>query len=134
MTINPKLKSVFETKQGGCMQFEKLEIWQRSKNLAIDVYRELTDLRDFSFKDQITRSALSVPSNIAEGMERSSNIEKARFLVIAKGSIGEFKTQTDIGIAIGDINQQRGLYWMNEAEQLSKMLGSFINRLKNNDK
>lgn len=116
------------------MQFEKLEIWQRSKNLAIDVYRELTDLRDFSFKDQITRSALSVPSNIAEGMERSSNIEKARFLVIAKGSIGEFKTQTDIGIAIGDINQQRGLYWMNEAEQLSKMLGSFINRLKNNDK
>jgi four helix bundle protein len=58
-----------------------LEIWLRSKNLAIDVYRELAGLRDFGFKDQITRSALSVPSNIAEGMERSSNAEKARFLV-----------------------------------------------------
>ncbi|NQY86736.1 MAG: four helix bundle protein [Colwellia sp.] len=115
------------------MQYEKLDIWLRSKNLAIDVYRELAGLRDFGFKDQITRSALSVPSNIAEGMERSSNTEKARFLVISKGSTGEFKTQTDIGVAIGYINQQRGLYWMNEAEQLSKMLGSFIKRLKNND-
>jgi len=99
------------------MQYEKLDIWLRSKNLAIDVYRELAGLRDFGFKDQITRSAL----------------EKSRFLVISKGSIGEFKTQTDIGVAIGYINQQRGLYWMNEAEQLSKMLGSFIKRLNNND-
>ena len=116
------------------MQYEKLEVWLRSKNLAIDVYRELADLRDFGFKDQITRSALSVPSNIAEGMERFTVPDKAHFLVIAKGSVGEFKTQTDIGIAIRYINKQRGLHWMNEAEQLSKMLGSFISRLKNNDK
>lgn len=66
-------------------------------------------------------------------MEISSNLEKASFLVISKGSIGEFKTQTDIGVAIGYIHQQRGIYWMEEAEQLSKMLGSFINRLKNHD-
>jgi four helix bundle protein len=90
------------------MQYEKLEIWMRSKSLAIDVYKELAGLRDFGFKDQITRSALSVPSNIAEGMERSSNAEKARFLVISKGSIGEFKTQADIGVAIGYINHQKG--------------------------
>ena len=89
------------------MQYEKLEVWLRSKNLAIDVYRELADLRDFGFKDQITRSALSVPSNIAEGLERSSNIEKARFLVISKGSSGDFKTQADIGVAIGYINQPK---------------------------
>ena len=114
------------------MQYEKLEIWLRSKSLAIDVYRELSSLRDFGFKDQITRSALSVPSNIAEGMERFTVPDKAHFLVIAKGSVGEFKTQTDIGIAIGYINQQKGMYWMSEAEQLSKMLGSFIKRLKNN--
>ena len=66
--------------------------------------------------------------------ERFTVPDKAHFLVIAKGSVGEFKTQTDIGIAIGYINKQRGLHWMNEAEQLPKMLGSFINRLKNNDK
>lgn len=115
------------------MQYEKLEIWLRSKNLAIDVYKELASLRDFGFKDQITRSALSVPSNIAEGLERYTTPDKAHFLVIAKGSVGEFKTQTDIGIAIGYINKERGLCWMNEAEQLSKMLGSFIYKLKRND-
>jgi four helix bundle protein len=54
-------------------------------------------------------------------------------LVIAKGSIGEFKTQTDIGIAIGYIHPERGSAWMLEAEQLSKMLGSFIKRLKYNE-
>ena len=112
------------------MQYEKLEIWMRSKSLAIDVYRELAELRDFGFKDQITRSMLSVPSNIAEGMERTTNPDKARFLVIAKGSMGEFKTQANIGIAIGYIQQQKGYYWMNEAEELSKMLGAFIKKAK----
>jgi four helix bundle protein len=115
---------------GPFMQYENLEVWKRGKSLAIDVYRELATLRDFGFKDQITRSILSVPSNIAEGMERMSNPDKARFLVIAKGSIGEFKAQTDIGIAIGYIPESKGILWMNEAEQLSKMLGSFIKRLK----
>ena len=114
------------------MQYEKLEIWLRSKSLAVDVYRELAELRDFGFKDQITRSALSVPSNIAEGMERYTVPDKANFLVIAKGSVGEFKTQTYIGIGIWYINQQKGMYWMNEAEQLTKRLGRFIKRIKNN--
>ncbi|MFT5716067.1 MAG: four helix bundle protein [Oleiphilaceae bacterium] len=112
------------------MQYENLDIWKRSKFLAIDVYRSTNHIRDYGFRDQITRSALSVPSNIAEGMERMSNPDKARFLVIAKGSIGEFKTQTDIGIAIDYINKVQGQTWMAEAEILSKMLGSFIRRLK----
>jgi four helix bundle protein len=112
------------------MQYENLDIWKRSKFLAINVYRSTNNIRDYGFRDQITRSALSVPSNIAEGMERMSNPDKARFLVIAKGSIGEFKTQTDIGIAIDYINKAQGQTWMAEAEILSKMLGSFIRRLK----
>ena len=53
--------------------------------------------RDYGFKDQITRSALSVPSNIAEGCERRSLKERKHFFAIAKGSIGEFATQADIG-------------------------------------
>ncbi|MER2493214.1 four helix bundle protein [Catenovulum sediminis] len=114
------------------MYYEKLAIWQRSKALTIDVYSTLSNLRDYGFKDQITRSILSVPSNIAEGMERYSDIDKARFLVIAKASIGEFKTQTDIGVEIGYIPLQTGTVWMNEAEQISKMIGSFIHTLKSN--
>nr|MBF0683147.1 four helix bundle protein [Pseudomonas sp.] len=52
------------------MDFERLDVWKLSARRSVDVYRELAGCRDFGFKDQVTRSALSVPSNIAEGMTR----------------------------------------------------------------
>jgi len=56
----------------------------------------MANLKDFGFKDQITRSSLSIASNIAEGMERSTEKEKARFLEIARGSAAELRTQIQI--------------------------------------
>ncbi|MFM2596684.1 four helix bundle protein [Vibrio fortis] len=67
------------------MLYRKLDVWQRSRLLSISVYREMDTCRDYGFKDQITRSALSVPSNIAEGCERKSLKERQRFFAIAKG-------------------------------------------------
>ena len=66
------------------VNYEKLDIWKRSRALAIEVYRETKLLKDLGFKDQITRSALSVPSNIAEGFEKDYEREKVRYLAIAK--------------------------------------------------
>ena len=85
--------------------------------------------RDFGFKDQITRSALSVVSNIAEGMERKTNPDKSRFLVIAKGSIAEFKAQSQIGMEVDYISAENGNNWLREAELISKMLQGLINSL-----
>jgi four helix bundle protein len=84
--------------KGVWMLYENLDVWKRSRLMTIEVYRVLKDCRDYCFKDQITRSILSVPSNIAEGCERSSMKERKRFLDFAKGSLGEFKTQADIGV------------------------------------
>ena len=108
------------------MRHEQMEVWQRSKRLSVDVYRELRSLRDFGFKDQITRSALSIPSNIAEGFERFTEREKFRFVSIAKGSCGEFATQTLIGIEVGYIPEDVGQQWRSEAMALSRMLGSLL--------
>ena len=72
------------------MLYQNLLVWQRSRLLSIDVYKTLLTCRDYGFKDQITRSALSVPSNIAEGCERETIKERHRFISIAKGSMGEF--------------------------------------------
>ncbi len=83
------------------MQFEDLEIWKRSARLSADIYKELANLKDYGFKDQITRSGLSVPSNIAEGYERQSDKETVNFLNYAKGSAGELRTQIYIGMDIG---------------------------------
>ena len=86
--------------------------------------------RDYGFKDQITRSALSVPSNIAEGCERKSLKERQRFFAIAKGSIGEFATQADIGSEVGFVPKDVAVRWQSEALQISRMLGALIKSLE----
>ena len=73
--------------------FEDLEVWKRSARLSADIYKTLANLKDFGFKDQITRSGLSIPSNIAEGSERETNKERDNFSNYAKGSTGELRTQ-----------------------------------------
>jgi four helix bundle protein len=79
------------------MDFEKLVVWQRAKALSVSLYKEMINCPDLAFRSQITRSGLSVPSNIAEGMERFTAKEKCRFLSIAKASCGELRTQLIIG-------------------------------------
>lgn len=108
------------------MQFEDLDVWKRSARLSANLYVALRDLKDWGFRDQITRSALSIPSNIAEGYERDSDAEKIRFLRIAKGSAGELLTQFYIGMEAGYINQEYGKASVNEIKQISKMLASLI--------
>jgi len=112
------------------MRFEDLEVWQRAKSLCVAVYRELAPLKDYGFKDQITRSALSISSNIAEGFERGSQKECISFLSYAKGSCGELRTQTLIGIEIGYIAKTAGNAWLMETQEISLMLGGLIKTKK----
>ncbi|HBZ92272.1 MAG TPA: four helix bundle protein [Pseudomonas sp.] len=111
------------------MDFEKLEVWRRSKSLAVQVFRGLQDCRDYGFRDQLGRSALSIPSNIAEGMERGSSREKCHYLRIAKGSCAELRTQLLIGSEIGYISDALAAQWIQETRELSRMLSGLINRI-----
>ena len=90
------------------MAFEDLEVWKRSAGLSAKIYAELKILKDYGFKDQITRSGLSISGNIAEGMERSSNNENVQFLSYAKASCAELRTQSYIGIKIGYVSKEKG--------------------------
>ena len=108
------------------MSFEDLEVWKRSARLCADIYKELVGLKDYGFKDQITRSALSIPSNIAEGIERESAKECTNFLAYAKGSCGELRTQIYIGMDIGYISKEMGRDWTNETREISAMLVGLI--------
>ena len=111
-------------------RFEDLEVWKRATRLSADLYKELANLRDYGFRDQITRAGLSIPSNIAEGHERGTNKELANFLNYAKGSAGELRTQIYIGIDIGYIDQETGARWLKEAEEISRMLHSLIRTVR----
>ena len=110
------------------MKFEDLEAWKRSSRLCADLYKHFQDIRDFGFRDQITRSALSIPSNIAEGVERDSKKDFAGFLQYSKGSYGELRTQ--IYIDIDYIEPAVGKKWIQETKELSAMLVGLSKSLK----
>ena len=110
--------------------FEDLEVWKRAVKLSVDVYKVLRDLGDYGFRDQITRAGLSIPSNIAEGMELESKAQKLRHLTIAKGSCGELRTQAIIGMEIGYINRESGQRWVQETREISAMLVGLRRNLK----
>jgi four helix bundle protein len=112
------------------MKFEDLEVWKRATRLSVDIYRQFTECRDYGFKDQITRSGLSIPSNIAEGMDRTTIKEKVRYLDIARSSAAELRTQTYIGQEIGYIPKEVAKHWINETKEISAMLIGLERALK----
>jgi len=111
------------------MRFEDMDVWKKSSRLSVEIYRHLVDLKDFSFKDQITRSGLSIPSNIAEGFGRSTDKDKRNFLNYAKGSCAELRTQIYIGIEIGYISSEAGKSWIKETKNISSMLTGLMKYL-----
>ena len=102
--------------------FEDLEVWRRARLLAVEVIKSFRECRDFALLNQITRSAISVPSNIAEGAERNTKPEFAQFLGYAKGSLAELRTQIMIARDLEYLDPQQAGNMLDEALQLSRML------------
>lgn len=104
-------------------KFEDLKIWQQGVELAVNLYKELVDCKDYGLRDQLQRSAVSVPSNIAEGFDRHSNKEFIRYLRIAKSSCAELRTQ----LIIADrINLFESKAIIDETIKLSAMIQTLI--------
>jgi len=110
--------------------FEDLEVWNRACQLYLDVFKKFRSLQDWGFRDQLCRSALSIPSNIAEGFERGSTQEFIRFLYIAKGSSGELRTQLHLALKIGYSSAPDGQNLIDECRVVSGMLQNLISSLK----
>ncbi|MDQ1244486.1 MAG: hypothetical protein QG565_826 [Campylobacterota bacterium] len=111
------------------MKCETLDVWKKSCRVSVEIYKYFANCKDFGFKDQITRSSLSIASNIAEGMEKNSNKDKVRFLDIAKGSSSELITQIYIGIEIDYIEKQLGMQWKKEINDILSMLSGLQKNL-----
>ena len=118
---------------GVIKQFEDLEVWQLSMSLCTEIYALTnTELfsRDFGLKDQIRRSAVSIPSNISEGFERDSKNQFLYFLAISKGSCGELRTQLTIAYNLNYIEKNKFDELTTKCIQTSKQLAGFSNYLK----
>lgn len=113
--------------------YKDLLIWQKGIEIVDEVYK-MTKLfpseENFSLTSQIKRCSVSIPSNIAEGWGRESEQSFLNFLRIARGSLYELETQVEIAFRQGyiDSHQQKKVVQLLTEE--SKMLSSFMNKLK----
>ena len=113
--------------------FKDLAVWQRGKDLAVKIYKisgQGALKGDFGLRDQIRRSAVSIPSNLAEGDERDTDKDSVRFFYIAKGSLAELRTQLQIAYEIGYIDEDIFNNLDQEYRILGKMIGALIKARK----
>ena len=104
-------------------------MWQKSIQLVKLVYtqiREFPSEEKFALADQLRRSVISIPSNIAEGNGRATNKDYAHFLSIARGSLYETINQLDIAESLGYVHHSAEIE--NLAIELRKMLFSMIKK------
>jgi len=109
--------------------FEDITAWKKAKAIAVQIYDQFDMNKDFGFKDQIQRCAVSVMNNIAEGFERQSDKDFKRFLYIAKGSCGELRSMLSLGRELGYISEENFDSLYADTVELSRMLSGFIKKL-----
>lgn len=114
--------------------FKKLTIWQEAMSLAIDLYnitKHFPDAERYSLTSQIRRSAVSVPSNIAEGSGRSSSKDFENFLNYSTGSSFELETQLIIALKLGFISDSEFSKSSERLQSIQKKIYSFKQSLRN---
>jgi len=115
----------------GIPSLPRLIVWQRAMDLLVEIYsvsREFPRDEAFGLTSQLRRAVVSVPSNIAEGVERTTLAERRRFLVVARSSLAEVETQLEAAIRLGFVPRQRAA----QAKQLSDYVGRMLTRMIRN--
>lgn len=106
-------------------RFKDLKVWQKSMDLVVEVYRASTSFPSeecYGLTAQMRRSAVSVPSNIAEGNGRRGRREYLRFLSVASGSLAELETQILLSQRLSYLNDQICSDLMTRTDEIGRML------------
>ena len=115
------------------MEYTKLEVWIESRklaNLIYDVSKQFPKEELFALTNQLRRSAISVPSNIAEGIGRQTTKDTINFLHISRGSLYELETQCYIAIDQKYMKEVNFEMILNQIQTCKKLLNGFINYYK----
>ncbi len=113
--------------------YQKLQVWQKAMQLCIKIYSVTKDFPKeevFGLTSQMRRSAVSIPSNIAEGKGRDSDKSFIQFLLIAKGSGDELETQVLIAEGLKYITSEKSEELQKDIQEVLKMISSLITTLK----
>ena len=115
-------------------KFEDLIAWKKGQDLAVDIYRAFEHSRDYGFKDQIQRAAVSVSNNIAEGFDRGSNKEFIRFLYISIASCSEVKSMLHLSSRLNHLNIDQSNQLIIKTEEVSRIIRGLIKVIYNKSK
>ena len=108
-------------------RFEQLEVWQKSRALAVEIYKMRSHgifARDFGLRDQLRRAAVSVMSNVAEGFGRYTRPEFRRFIIIARGSAAEVQSQLYLARDLGYLSEAEHQDLNARCLEISRMLAA----------
>jgi len=114
--------------------YTELEVWKNARGLVKSVYtltKRFPNTELYSLTNQINRSVISVPSNIAEGIGRQTDKETVHFLYIAKGSLFELETQIYLAFDLEYISEAELEEILRTITSCKKLLNGFINYFKN---
>ncbi len=109
--------------------FEELRVWQDARILVKDVYLSMSNCKDYGFKDQIQRAAVSIMNNIAEGSESGSDALFIRYLKISKASCGEVRSMLFLSEDLQYSSAENALILRNKAIIISSSLQKLIEYL-----
>jgi four helix bundle protein len=107
-------------------KFEDLIAWQKARELAKNIYtatKQEPFSKDFGLRDQIRRASVSIMSNLAEGFERGGRSEFHQFLVFAKGSCAELRSQLYVALDAEYITPMTFRNFDDLAKEVSRLVG-----------
>ena len=114
-------------------RFEDLDLWKDAVKMGVSIYKVTEEgkmAKDFSARDQLRRAAISVSNNIAEGFEYNNNKTFVRFLMYAKGSAGELRSQLFVLREAGKLEESKFHNLWENALRLSKSIEGFRKYLR----
>ena len=116
--------------------FRQLRVWQQAMDIVVDTYAIIKTLpieERFSLCDQMRRSSVSIPSNIAEGQSRNSSKEFIHFLSISRGSIAELQTQLILCVRLGYVEDEIVTGLLSRLKDNDKMIGGLMKAISMNN-
>ncbi len=138
-TLSPE-NYVHKNISGGIItisKFEDIEAWQNARDLTKGIYEFCNEGRaskDFGYRDQVQRAAISVTSNIAEGFELNNNKEFVRYLKYSKGSCGEIRSLLIVASDLQYINEKKYVELSALSIKISSQIANFIKYLQSSNK
>ena len=109
--------------------FEDILAWQKAQDFTVLIYKNFKDMKDWDFRSQICRAAVSISNNIAEGFDRGTKPDFKRFLYIALASNSEVKSMLYLAVRLNYLDKENSKSLISQSQEISRIINGLIKAL-----